>query len=94
MSIDIYSTYKINVETEYCYMDGEKLIKGQDYTEEIVSGSMLLEIIRMKLEGEYLNEFQFKGNTLFFKNYNHFNGDVINVEMNIKKVKRRDESYE
>lgn len=95
MTIDVYSDFKIKVKSEYNTISQEDSMpndyvfsKDCDYTEEIVNGGVLLEILRFKLSNSDISEISIKGNNIKIENFDPSSGESSTIEMNIRRVKR------
>lgn len=82
MQIDIYSKYKVRflnsgarISQEDSTFDDIAFTHYENDKEEIVDGNKLLNIIKSKLDDDYLQEFSVIGNTIRIELFNYNNGE-------------------
>lgn len=82
MQIDIYSKYKVRflnsgarISQEDSTFDDIAFTHYENDKEEIVDGNKLLNIIKYKLDDDYLQEFSVMGNTIRIELFNYNNGE-------------------
>lgn len=82
MQIDIYSKYKVRflnsgarISQEDSTFDDIAFTYYENDKEEIVDGSKLLNLIKSKLDDDYLQEFSVIGNTIRIELFNYNNGE-------------------
>lgn len=96
MSIGVYSDYKIKVTTEYSYINQEDsepddyvYSKDRNYTEEIVNGWALLNIISMELSSDETVNITIKGNTIVINKFCPHDGTGSDTEIKFNRVKQK-----
>lgn len=82
MQIDIYSKYKVRflnsgacISQEDSTLDDIVFTHYENDKEEIIDGSKLLNLIKAKLDDNYLQEFSVIGNTIRIELFNYNNGE-------------------
>lgn len=82
MQIDIYSKYKVRflnsgarISQEDSTFDDIAFTYYEDDKEEIIDGGKLLNLIKSKLDDDYLQEFSVIGNTIRIELFNYNNGE-------------------
>lgn len=82
MQIDIYSKYKVRflnsgarISQEDSTFDDIAFTHYENDKEEIIDGGKLLNIIKYKLDNDYLQEFSVIGNTIRVELFNYNNGE-------------------
>lgn len=95
-NINIYEDYKIKVWTKYNYISQEDstpndivFSEADDYTEEVVNGGMLLEIVRLKLSDSDISSFSFIRNEIIIENFDPTSGECSTTVIKLRR-KRRD----
>lgn len=97
MNINIYEKYRVIISGEYSKLSEECetiydniFVKNKYYTEEIVSGGKLQEMIAYELEQSELSEFVITGNEIHFEYFNPFIGEsgskCFTIESTYEKV--------
>lgn len=97
MNIDIYSKYKVRFLNSGAYISQEDSTPDdivfthyEDDKEEIIDGGKLLDIIKYKLNDNYLQEFSVIDNTIRIEKFNYMNGEfdkyIIVIEDILKEV--------
>lgn len=92
MSIDIYSNYKVRFLSNGAYISQEDstpddiVFNEYENDEElIIDGGRLLDIIKVKLNNNYLQEFSVIDDTIRIETFNYMNGESDKYIMVIEK---------
>lgn len=92
MSIDIYSKYKVRFLNSGAYISQEDSTPDdivfthyEDVKEEIIDGGKLLDIIKYRLNNNYLQEFSVINNTIRIEIFNYMNDESDKYIMVIER---------
>ena len=93
MNIDIYSKYKVKFLRDGAYISQEDSTPD-DYVfshyenigEQILEGYKVLDIIKRKLDSQYIQEFSVKDNTIKIEIFNYNNGEGDTCIMTIDRI--------
>ena len=97
MNIDIYSIYKIEIESEYNYLSEEnesiydnifetEKIKNKD----IINGGALIDVIKLNISRDYIDNIYIKDNTIKISTFNFNTGETSSVKLKIERVKENE----
>ncbi len=93
MNIDIYSKYKVKFLSNGAYISQEDSTPDdyvfshyENVEEQILEGYKVLDIIKQKLDSQYIQEFYVKDNTIKIEIFNYNNGEGDTYIMTIDRI--------